>query len=78
MQEPTRSAEIYVQPEHQYTKLDLYLSLDDTFYILEETPAPHLSASGKAVKFTDKHNKWWGPGPRPPGDPPDRAQGDGA
>jgi len=58
LQEPTRSVEIYVQPEHQYTKLDLYLSLDDTFYILEETPAPHLSASGKAVKFTDKHNKW--------------------
>ena len=58
LEEITRSVEIYVQPEHQYTQLDLLLSLDATFYLIEETPAAHVTASGKAIKFSDRNAKW--------------------
>lgn len=58
LEEVTRSVEIYVEPEHQYTELDLLLSLDAAFYLIEETPAAHVTATGKAIKFTDRNAKW--------------------
>ena len=58
LEEITRSIEIYVQPEHQYTQIDLLLSLDAAFYLIEETPAAHVTATGKAIKFTDRDLKW--------------------
>lgn len=58
LEEVTKSVEIYVQPEHRYTQVDLFLSLDSSFYLIEETPAAHVSSTGTAIKFTDKDYKW--------------------
>jgi hypothetical protein len=58
LEEDTKSIEIYVQPEHRYTEIDLYLSLDANFYLIEETPAAHVTQTGKAIKFTDRDYKW--------------------
>lgn len=58
LEEVTKSVEIYVQPEHRYLQLDLFLSLDANFYLIEESPAAHLTATGKAIKFTDRDYKW--------------------
>jgi len=58
LEEDTKSIEIYVQPEHPYTAIDLFLSLDASYYLIEETPAAHISKTGKAIKFTDRDYKW--------------------
>ena len=52
LEETTKSVEIYVQPEHPYSLIDMFLSLDQTFYIIEEKPAAHVTSTGKAIKFS--------------------------
>jgi hypothetical protein len=58
LEELTRSVEIYVQPEHRYSTIDLFLSLDASFYLIEEKPAAHVTSTGKALKLTDRDYKW--------------------
>lgn len=58
LEDNTKSVEIYVQPEHSYVPLDLYLSLDSSFYIIEETPAAHVTSTGKAIKFSENEENW--------------------
>lgn len=57
-QESVTSVEIYVQPEHDYTKLDMYLSLDSSFYLIEEQPSAHVTATGKGIKFSENEENW--------------------
>lgn len=54
----TESLEVGVEPETQYTNMDLYLSLDSEFQIIEEKPATHTTATSLAVKFSKLDNKW--------------------
>lgn len=54
----TKSVEIYVQPEHSYVPVDLFLSLDPSFYLIEETPAAHVTSTGKSIKFSENEENW--------------------
>jgi hypothetical protein len=59
LEEFTKSVEVYVQPEHSYTPIDMYLSLDQSFYLIEETPSnAHVTSTGKAIKFSDNELNW--------------------
>ena len=58
LEEFTKSVEVYVQPEHSYTPIDMYLSLDQSFYLIEETPSAHVTSTGKAIKFSDNEENW--------------------
>lgn len=58
LKEQTKSIEIYVQPEHAYTRVDLFLSLDATFYLIEERPAAHVTSRGKGIKFSEQDYRW--------------------
>jgi hypothetical protein len=58
LEEQTKSVEVYVQPEHAYTRIDMFLSLDQSFYIIEEVPSAHVTSTGSAIKFSDNELNW--------------------
>lgn len=58
LEDITKSVEIYVQPEHSYSRVDMFLSLDQSFYLIEETPSAHVTSTGKAIKFSDNEENW--------------------
>lgn len=54
----TKSYEIQIEPEEQYQPIELFLSLDDTFQIIEEKPASHVSKTSIGLKFGEKDYQW--------------------
>jgi hypothetical protein len=54
----TEAVVVTVEPEEQYSEIDVYLSLDSNFYIIEEEPASHIMANGVAIKFGKSDEAW--------------------
>jgi hypothetical protein len=54
----TESIEIVVLPEETYVPIDVHVSLDNNFYLIEEKPAPHITDNGIAVKFGESDYNW--------------------
>jgi len=54
----TESVVVKVEPEDRYSEVDIYLSLDSNFYIIEEAPAFHIMANGVAIKFGKADESW--------------------
>jgi hypothetical protein len=44
---------IKIQPEDPQTRLEMFFSLDSTFYLIEEKPATHIMEDGVAIRFND-------------------------
>jgi len=54
----TQSIHISVLPEDDYTPVDMWLSVDKEFYILEEKPASHLLGKSVDLKMQEGHEHW--------------------
>jgi hypothetical protein len=54
----TVSAMIKVQPEDKYTQMDVYMSQDPNFYLLQEKPGVQIIDNGIAVKFMKGDLNW--------------------
>ena len=50
--------EILIEPEDYYSEVDLYLSLDSNFYIIEEKPSTHIIKNGVGLKFGKGDYQW--------------------
>jgi len=47
-----------VLPEDDYTPVEMWLSLDKNFYIIEEQPASHVVDNAIAIKFGRDSDRW--------------------
>jgi hypothetical protein len=54
----TTSVELKVEAEGPFNPLELHLSMDGYFHLVEELPAAHLLSEGLAVKFGESHPSW--------------------
>jgi len=54
----TNSVLMKIEPEDDFTRLEMYLSRDSNFYLLEEKPATHIMEDGVAIKFGKKDYDW--------------------
>ena len=54
----TESIELKVEPEEQHSHIELYLSLDPNFKVVEEKPATHILKNGMAIKFGKNDFEW--------------------
>lgn len=54
----TESIEIKIEPEDKYSPIDVYLSLDPHFYLIEEKPANHILDNGIGIKFGKGDFAW--------------------
>jgi hypothetical protein len=54
----TESLEVIISPETQYTEMELYMSMDKNFQLIEEKPSAHLSSTSLAMKFSKLDQKW--------------------
>lgn len=54
----TESVELMVVPEDDYSHLEVFLSLDRNFYLIEEKPATLILRNGLGIKF-GKHDYQW-------------------
>ena len=54
----TNHIEIIISPENDYVHIDAYISLDDSFYLIEEKPASHVVDNGIAFKFGSNDYEW--------------------
>ena len=54
----TTSMELTVEAEGPFNPLELHLSTDGYFHLVEESPAPHLLSEGVALKFGEESPNW--------------------
>ena len=54
----TNSVLMKIEPEDDFTRLELFLSQDSNFYILEEKPATHILEDGVAIKLGKRDYDW--------------------
>ena len=47
-----------MEPEDKYSPIDVFLSMDSNFYLIEEKPAPHVLDQGMGIKFTENDYEW--------------------
>jgi hypothetical protein len=47
-----------VEPEEQYSHIEVFLSLDANFKVIEEKPAIHILKNGVAIKFGKNDFEW--------------------
>jgi hypothetical protein len=47
-----------ILPEDTYVPIDVHVSLDNNYYLIEEKPAPHITDNGVAVKFGEDDYNW--------------------
>jgi len=55
---PTEWVELKFEAENEYTRLDMFLSLDSDFYLIEEKPAVHVLETGLGIKFSKSDFAW--------------------
>ena len=49
---------IKIQPEHDFSRVEMYFSLDSNFNLIEEVPASHIMNDGTALRFNSKDETW--------------------
>lgn len=54
----TQSLTIKFEPEEDFNFLEVFLSLDSTFKIVEERPAQHILEDGIAIEFNSDDQNW--------------------
>jgi hypothetical protein len=47
-----------VQPEHEFSRVEMYFSLDSNFNLIEEVPSTHIEQDGVALRFNSKDETW--------------------
>ena len=50
--------EIKIEPEEQYSPLELTMTFDDRFQIIEGRPSSHISEDSIALTFGSQDYKW--------------------
>ena len=54
----TTSIFLRIEPEDDATRIEMFLSLDSYFYLIEEKPAVHILKDGLAIKFGKQDFAW--------------------
>jgi len=54
----TDSIEMKVEPEEQYSNIEVFLSLDANFKVIDEKRAQHILRNGLAIKFGKNDLDW--------------------
>jgi len=47
----TKAIKMSIEPEDDFTRMEMFLSLDANFYLIEEKPATHIMLDGIGIKF---------------------------
>lgn len=50
--------EIKIEPEVDYKFIEVYVSHDPKFNVIEDKPASHITDDGLSVLMTDKDTRW--------------------
>ena len=52
------NALLKIEPEDGYSRVEMYFSLDPTFYLLQDKAATHVMENGLAVSFDKSDLNW--------------------